>query len=253
MKQSFVMLVAAGMALAAASGASAQGRTDESRVYLSLNGGFEAGSETLSDTRTFTVYGERGSYTFETEAGGGALFDLGAGVKVWRQMSIGLGYHRVSGTSDGTVTGSVPHPLFFDRPRSFSERAGGLDRTEQAVHITFGWTVPVGEKLDVMVFGGPSQFRVEQGVVSSVNPAEQGPPYTTVVVQPQVTTQKESTWGAHVGVDGTYNIMASGRARLGLGGFLRWAGGSTDIEVLDNEVQTSPGGFQIGAGLRMRF
>jgi hypothetical protein len=253
MKQSVVMLMAAGLVAAVANGASAQSRAEEGRVYVSVNGGFEAGNETLSDSRSFVYEREAGSYTFTTEAGGGALFDMSAGVRVWRALSVGIGYHRVSGTNDGTVAGTVPHPLFFDRPRSFSERAGGLDRTEQAVHFTAGWTVPFGEKIDVMVFGGPSQFRVTQDVVSSVNPAEVGPPYTSLVIQPQVTEQKESTWGAHIGADVSYLLIETVSARISVGGFARYAGGSTDIEILDNEVKTSPGGFQLGGGVRLRF
>ena len=89
--------------------------------------------------------------------------------------------------------------------------------------------------------------------VSSVNPAEVGPPYTSIVIQPQVTEQKESTWGAHVGVDVGYTLLETATARIGVGGFMRYAGGSTDIEVLNNGVKTSPGGFQIGGGLRIRF
>jgi hypothetical protein len=57
-----------------------------------------------------------------------------------------------------------------------------------------------------------------------------------------------------VGADVSYYFTE----RFGAGGFLRWAGGSTDIEVLDasnlrQEVKTDVGGFQAGFGARVRF
>jgi hypothetical protein len=49
--------------------------------------------------------------------------------------------------------------------------------------------------------------------------------------------------------DGTYLLMR----RFGVGGFLRFTGGSVDTTVDNNTVGLDVGGFQIGVGGRVRF
>jgi len=252
MKHMTLTLLAGGLAMSMAGEAAAQSL--DGRIYAGLNFGVQTGSQSLATNSVYDLYGEQGTLTFATEAGGGAMFDLAAGYKVYRQFSVGIGYSRVSSDSDGTVAGTAPHPLFFNRPRSFSDVVSGLDRTEQAVHISFGYTRPVNDKIDVMVYGGPSKFRLAQDIVGSVTAAESGPPFTQVVIQPVQQEQKESTWGGHIGADLTYKFTDL----IGAGGFLRWAGGSTDIEVLGasnlrQEVKTDVGGFQAGFGVRVRY
>ena len=52
--------------------------------------------------------------------------------------------------------------------------------------------------------------------------------------------------GGNVGVTGNYLV----RSGIGIGGFLRYAGGSFDLSTASKQ---KAGGIQIGAGLRLRF
>ena len=49
----------------------------EQRVYIQVGGGAQSGSHTLTNTSTFTIYGEQGTIAGGQEYGGGALWNIG--------------------------------------------------------------------------------------------------------------------------------------------------------------------------------
>ena len=53
--------------------------------------------------------------------------------------------------------------------------AVGLERNELAVHVQAQLRAPLGSRLQVTLFGGPSFFRVEQELVTSFNWSETYP------------------------------------------------------------------------------
>ena len=63
----------------------------------------------------------------------------------------------------------------------------------------------------------------------------------------------ESERSVITGVDITYQFYNSGDYKIGGGAFLRYAGASARIPVMENEVDTDVGGLQIGFGARIRF
>jgi hypothetical protein len=223
------------------------------RGYINFSTGVESGSSTLTDTRNYTLYDEPASTTTTTEIGGGNIIDFSGGVRVYRNLSVGGAWHMQNNKQDVAITGTVPNPIFFNQPRQLNATATELQRKELAGHLQFGWLVPVSEKFDVLVFGGPSWFRLEQEVVSDVTVAERGLPFTEVVVQPTITNRKKSVVGYNIGADATYIIWQNDRVRLGAGGFLRFTGASTTVLLMTTEAETDLGGAQFGFGLRFRF
>ena len=63
------------------------------------------------------------------------------------------------------ISGTVPHPFFFNRARAISGVTSGA-RQEMAVHVDAMWVVPIRPKMTLAVFGGPSFYNVKQTVVS---------------------------------------------------------------------------------------
>ncbi len=59
--------------------------------------------------------------------------------------------------------------------------------------------------------------------------------------------------GFNIGVDGTYKLYETPTMKLGAGMFLRYAGASGKIQILNNVVDSDVGGLQIGFGGRLRF
>lgn len=243
-------LVVAGL-LAGAGEAAAQ--ADESRFFLSVSGGFEPGTQTFSDDGTFPLYDETGRLTVGSEVSSGAVLDFGVGARVTGNWTVGANFHRASSTDEATVSGQAPHPIFFNRPRSFSTTVADLKRTEQALHLSLGYRLPLGERFDVHFYAGPSQFRFSQEVVGGVTIREAGSAFTSVEATYSLERRKKNAWGGHVGADLSYAIYQSDLTSFRLGGYVRYAGAKSEFPVVTNTVSTDLGGIQVGAGLRVRF
>jgi hypothetical protein len=238
--------------IATAAPASAQVGSWLDRGYFNLNVGFETTSGTLTDATTFTLYGEPGTRTLEQNVDSGSFFDFSAGTRVWRNVSAGIGYHRGGNTSEASGTASVPHPFIFNANRTVTAAAGDLDRTEQAFHIQIGYMLPINEELSVHVTAGPSFFSLSQDVLADLTYTEQAP-YNTVGTTPVIEERSDSAVGMNAGIDVSYKFYDSDAYRIGGGVFLRYAGASARIRVLENDVDTDVGGLQFGFGARVRF
>jgi hypothetical protein len=243
-------LLTFGALILAASLASAQGPAPFEFGYAHLNLGVQASSHDVNQDIGFPLYLETARIQTGGSGGGGVLFDIGGGVRVWRQLYGGLSFTRGSNTEDASLTASVPHPRAFDQFRTVSGTATGLTHTEQALHLQAMWRIPITTKFDISIGGGPTFYSVKQDLVSGITIAEIGDP-TTGVNLTGVTKERDSasTVGYNLGADGTYLLTE----RFGVGGFLRFTGGSVDLETGGNTVGIDVGGFQIGVGGRVRF
>jgi hypothetical protein len=244
-----------GVCASVAKDANAQGGTWADRGYVNIGFGVESGSSSLTDTRNLVIYEESGNITSETAWTSGGLIDAGFGVRVWRNLTVGIGYHQEENDTDGLLTGSIPSPVFFNRPRQLNQDDFVLERKERAVHLVIGWVVPINDKIDVMLFGGPSFFRLEQDAPAlDVDPIREGPsPFTTVSADVDVATRRKSLPGYNVGADVTYIAWSNDDVRVGVGGFVRFTQASGDILQLVTEQSTTVGGAQFGFGGRLRF
>lgn len=247
-----VVVMVVGLWFGAASETFAQGAVTD-RVFLNVGFGVESGSTDANDTKTYTLYGEPATTTVNTPWTSGSIFGGGVDVRVVKNFTIGFSYHQETNTSEAAITGTAPHPVFFNRPRSFDTTAGGLFRRENATHLSLGWVVPINSKLDVLVSAGPSFFRLQQDVVSDVIVTERGNPFTEVVATPSIVTQKRSATGYNVGADVTYMLWQNDSVRLGAGGFFRYTEAKTDVRLLVSDFDTTVGGMQFGFGGRIRF
>jgi len=227
-----------------------------SRGYFNVNAGFESTSGEFSSASTFRLYDEDGSLSATQAVDSGALFDVAAGARVWRNVTVGLAYHREATTGEGAASASVPNPLVFNRNRSVALSFSDLKRTEQAVHLQLGYMLPLTDRLDVHVTLGPSFFSLKQDVVSELAFAETAFPFTAVNATAALAERSESATGFNAGADVSYLFFDTDQFRLGAGMFIRYAGATVDINLLNNSnstVGTDVGGLQIGFGARLRF
>lgn len=242
-------------ALIAGGAHTANAQTSDGRGYLNLNMGAQIQDQTFTDSSTFTIYGETGAVAAGHTVGGGQLFDISAGMRVWRSLSIGIGYSTISNKNDALVTARVPHPIVFGQSRQATVTAESLEHSENAVHLQFSWLIPLTNKFDVSVFAGPSFFTVRQDVATIRAPQDirDAAPFTSVTITSvSITDVKDSAVGVHIGVDGTYLV----RPMFGVGIFLRYAGASLELPVTAGSTRDEDlkaGGFQAGGGLRVRF
>jgi hypothetical protein len=230
--------------------AAAQAAAPADRGYVNVNVGTQAGSHDLGQQGSFDQYDETGTFTSKVTIGGSPIFDIGGGVRVFGRLFAGVSFTRASDTSNADVTGSVPHPFYYDQFRSVTGQASGLKHAETAIHVQAVYRLPITTKFDVALSAGPTFFSVEQDVVKAITIAEQGSPTTGVVMTGAEKEKiKENAVGFNVGLDGTFMFSHS----LGAGAFLRYTGGSVDLDATAGKSKLDVGGLQIGAGLRLRF
>ncbi|HYE84856.1 MAG TPA: outer membrane beta-barrel protein [Vicinamibacterales bacterium] len=246
------ILIACGVFMGTANQAFAQGATWADRGYINVGWGVESGSSTMTDTRTFTIYDEPATVTSASSFTSGSLFDVGVGIRVWRNLTVGAGYHQEQNDTDAELSGSVPSPVFFNRPRTLTG-SEPLDRKEMATHLNIGWVVPINDKFDVQVSAGPSFFRLTQDVVSNVSPNESSASGTSIGGTITVAERKKSVTGYNVGAEATYIVWSNDSVRVGVGGFVRFSQADTTVTMQVSDQPTTVGGAQFGFGGRLRF
>jgi hypothetical protein len=174
------------------------------RGYISANGGYQTTSTDFLDSVDFTEFLEQARVESSYSVGTGPQLDLAGAVRLWRLVGVGMGVTRFSRTGDASVVAQIPHPFFFDRPRSIEGEAAGLKREEIAVHLQAVAFLPTRGRFSVALFGGPSLFSVKQSLVSRVKYDEQYPYDTAAFSGAQAGRASESNLGFNAGADVGY-------------------------------------------------
>ncbi|MGE5246412.1 MAG: hypothetical protein ACM3SQ_19480 [Betaproteobacteria bacterium] len=234
---SIIALVAAGL-VAGASGVHAQ--TLENRIFLSVDVGAQVGSHSVNTNTSFPLYDETATVTSSQKVGAGPVIDFGGNYRVWRNLALGLMFTTFSRTVDGSLSATVPSPIFFNRPTTVNVTTPGLKHSEFGTHIQALYYFPVGEKLDLAIYGGPSIVHLSQDIPTATVPA--GTQNTNV----SVSKAKGTAAGGNVGAEISYMLTS----RYGAGFYMRYAGGSVDLPTAKG---VKVGGFQVGGGIRVRF
>jgi hypothetical protein len=223
--------------------ASAQTMQWTDKGYVTFNVGTQIGSDDLNTNSSFPLYDETATVSSTQKISGGAFFEIGGAYRVWgNNLLAGLSVTRTKSDADVALTASVPDPVFFDRPRAVSDTRADAGHSETAIHLNAIWMIPVANKIDVGVFGGPSIFMVKQDTITSFTVTEPGP-----TLNAPLTDVKKTTAGVNFGVDVQYLVTRN----VAVGGVARYAWGSASIEGADDKLGV--GGFQIGVGVRYRI
>ena len=120
-------------------------------------------------TTTFVVYDEDAHVNTTQKTGGGFLFDINGGYKVWSNLVVAVGYTFMSDSTDGAVTATIPDPRVFDSPRTVTTTADDLKHSEHAINFMGVWMVPVTDKIDVGISFGPTIFFVKQELPDTIH------------------------------------------------------------------------------------
>ena len=244
-------VVAIGLLTAGPAGAQIMVGAWEDTGYVSINYGYQVGDRSFQESLTATVYEEEATYLVDHASSGGGHFDIGGGLRVWGNLAAGVAVTSFSTSAGAAITGLIPHPLFFGRPRTGTSARVDLEHKELGIHVQAAWVMPVDEKISVTVAAGPSFFNITQSLIRGVAMVNEiGAPFDTVALGTASTTSVSETGvGVNAGVDITYLVTE----RLGGGLFVRWAGGSVDLPASGGSQSIDVGGLQVGVGLRARF
>ena len=228
-------------------------QTGAARGALSINGGLQTATSDFSESVRFghDLFGpEQGTLDTRYPGSDDALFDIGGSVRVWRNLAVGANVSWLTRESDADVAGQLPHPFWFDRPRSVSGTAPGLARTETAVHLQALWVIPVGRSFAFTLFGGPTWFNATQDLASDIT-FDQAYPFDVATYSgANMGERSASAIGAHAGADVAYYFSD----RIGVGGMVRFSRGSVKLDSADGgTVASDVGGVHTCGGLRIRF
>ena len=231
--------------------AAAQPAATVGRGFFSVYMGAQSGDGASTQGGTFSIYEEQGTFGAKQSYDGAGLLSIGGGVRVMGHLAVGAAFSRMSDDQAGTVTVSAPHPLVFATLRTAALAQSGLKHEETAFHLQALYVVPVGEKFELVVGGGPSFISVKHDFVSGAGFAETSAPYSNInITNVKVTRADKTATGFNVGAEATFFLTRN----IGVGGFARWAGAKAHLDTGAGRTEAVDlGGPQIGAGVRGRF
>lgn len=246
----FASLVAFALAVICSTAPPASAQSWTERVHISVNGAYQATSNDFSDRFEFERNLETGSTEVDYPVKGGFVFDAGGGYRLWKNLAAGVAVSYFTRDDDAATTSVVPHPFFFNQPRTVTGDARGVTRTETAVHAQAMYLISPGGRLRFVLSGGPSFFNVEQDLVSDVTVTETYPYDTAEFGSATKTKAKGSAVAFNVGAD----VMWMVGKNVGVGGIVRFSRATVDLDAPNNRtVSVDAGGLYTGGGLRLVF
>lgn len=184
----------------------------------------------------------------------GALFDVGGGVRLAKQLGVGVtaSWFRRSGSGSFDLT--VPNPFVANRPFDVAGSVSGLQRRELGIHIRGLYALALGGKTRVMLAGGPSIFNTKQDLVRSIE-FDILPGFTSTRFDRALITAVERTVvGFNVGADITWTLTS----HLGVGTVTRYSRAKVTMDPgaasgVSRAIELHAGGLHIGGGIRLLF
>jgi hypothetical protein len=220
------------------------------RFYVSFNGGVQTTSNAFDDRFEFEQYLEAATVDVDYESDSGAFFDGGVGVRLWKGLGAGVAVSFFSKENPAAIEARIPHPFFDAQPREVSGEATSLARTDAIVHVQAMAMLDPAGPLRLVLFGGPSFFRVEQDLVTGVRYSEEYPFDTATFTGADTDTVDASAVGFNVGADVIWMV----HEKVGIGGLVRFTRASLDLDAPGNRtIGIEAGGFQGGGGIRVVF
>jgi hypothetical protein len=171
-----------------------------------------------------TLFEQAAQTGLDTPGKNSVAFDVGAGVRLVQNLGVGVTYSRYSNQRTGTLTTTIPNPLagyVGGGPSTVSEQIP-LQREENAVHLEAIYRIPIGRKIQVSAFGGPSYFRcIDDHITKFQLEGEFSPAieWTVNYFDTWQMVDRGSSWGYHAG--GSFTFMAT--KRLGVGTTVRYS------------------------------
>ena len=158
-----VLGLLAGCTLLLASPLAAQeNRVWPERTFVTIDVPFQPLNNDFSESLSFADTlrkSENVTFVADYESTRGALFDVGAGVRLANRAGVGVTTSWFQHSGSGTFDLKVPNPLVANKPLDLTGTVSGLKRNELGIHVQALYAVALGRKARVLLAGGPSVFR----------------------------------------------------------------------------------------------
>ena len=230
------------------------------RVVLWLDVGARTASRTFGSGQAFEAFAEEGNFQASYDIEHGAIIQGGVTYRLWRNLAVGLDVSSYGSVHSAQITTELPHPFFFDLPRTTAGEASGLERQEFGTHLRAMWAMQFFDWLVVSASTGPSLISARQDLVTSVEHTEVGFPFDEAVFAGHtVRSQSQTSLGMNAGIDIDAYVLDkvpfvnrfSGSRRLGIGVLIRYLRSTLDLLTGDDPIDL--GGLHVTTGIRVRF
>jgi hypothetical protein len=220
------------------------------RGYVAISGDmrvspmtFTGISHPIDFVETATV-----STTYDVKPAPG--LDAAFGVRVWRNLAIGVDASWTTKSASGSIEAQIPHPFTFNKPRSVSGDSNGLDHDETAVHLQAVWMIPARPRWSIAIAAGPSWIIVDQRIVKDITISSAYPFDTAAYASAVSDRVTKGRLGFNAGGDVAYML----RPRAGVGFGVNFSRARVPLPNAAGEtVSINAGGLRVGGGLRVRF
>jgi hypothetical protein len=226
-------------------------KAPDDRARISINLGMESAIPTFTSTTTPSVYQETATVNASYRVPAGVFVDGGVIVRVGRSgFGLGAAVSSFTKSETASVTGTIPHPFFFNTPRAVSGTTSPLERSETAVHLQAAF-IAKSKRRDVVIAGGPSFFNVSHDLVGNVTYTETYPYDTVAFTGATAAKASASKIGFNAGVD----IGVKLSRNFGVGGVVRFSRATVNLPLANttSRVNVDAGGVQAGGGVRFFF
>jgi hypothetical protein len=225
---------------------------ERDRGYFWLSATYQDKSTAFEATTRFAQNGGTGTLATSYDGVKPIATDVAIGARLWGGFGLQLAGTWAGQITDATVTASVPSPLPGANARTVSGRATQIHRQEGALHVDASFAVPASRssRAQVVVFAGPSLFRVKQDLVTGVT-VNEAPPFTTATfVSATVVESTKQHLGANGGIEASLRLYKA----LGVGVLIRYSRATlTFSPTPDVNISVNAGDLQVGGGLHFRF
>ncbi len=231
-----------------ATSAPVRAQDDKKNIFF-VNGLYDVQPTSQSAPRTFPVYVEEASYTPNWEREASVSVGMGYMRNIVSYFSLGVAYQALNTNATERFTAQVPHPFYFNRPRSVEGEQTDLSYKEQALHIPIGFT-KVSDRFVISITGGPSYFLTETEVVNDLNLSESYPYESVALGSVETKTYKEGVVGFNAGALFSYRFHTNFAAGVDL----RYSQGNVKFMTdFGSEVEVDAGGLWVGLGIQILF
>ena len=215
------------------------------KAFLNISVGGQLSTLALVGSSAVPVYNQTALVATSRDVSGRPLFDVTAGMRVRGNLGVALTASVRTAKSDAAMSASVPHPLFFDSPRSVSTTVAGMQHQEMWYGVLAAYQLSSSPRMSIKVLAGPVVASVKHDSVTGITVAE-GTSITSPTVTSTLGSISKSFWGFTVGTDVNYKVSKS----VGIGGFIRYNAAPGNVTGVE---KVTLGGLQAGGGLRFSF
>ncbi len=219
------------------------------RIRVLVNGLYSPTGIGFTETSTFPSFLEEGRSTRTYDGGKGVVFEAGAIVSLRKGLGVMGTVELYQSDFDSVFEETLPHPLYFERPRKVSGEVPGLEYSEKAAHIDAVYTFDF-PKFVVDVFGGGSFFFTNTEILDAVTVSSVYPFDEATVTSTSNTTLDDDPIGFNVGGALTWRLTDV----VGFAFQARYSHATIGIAREGSEpTELDAGGFRVGGGIRLSF